>query len=395
MANKFRNMLNKLKNGLKLLVLLVCDIVLKFEKYLKFLLTGKHEIERICELNSDIYEKTMQTDRWLTRSRCQPIRDYFNNNLSHKSCCPEASSRATIEQILLHYKSRASPFNTKTRSKDSFEHYPSSNLEDSDVVLVELLNNLTDQFVKVILRAKQIKLDVSKKEILRDIVYRIVSFHLSLLIATCLAEIKYDSEIPAHKEKLVCLWNNLVKADEEKACKTDESRAFSSTPMNSVITGDESIISSRWSSIGFQGEDPGTDFRGMGLLGLDQLEYLSRKSKFLARDLLKRSLDSRYEYPFAITGINITYNLLNLYKDGTIKHLYYDYGDNIFRNKRRNLSLVRTLNDLYVELYLRFDCFWRESKPENILVFNELMDKFIDIIKWDMESRNFSMKFIY
>ena len=33
----------------------------------------------------------------------------------------------------------------------------------------------------------------------------------------------------------------------------------------------ESRTSSQWTQIGFQGEDPQTDFRGMGMLGLDQL----------------------------------------------------------------------------------------------------------------------------
>ncbi len=33
----------------------------------------------------------------------------------------------------------------------------------------------------------------------------------------------------------------------------------------------ETKITKRWSEIGFQGSDPGTDFRGMGLLGLTNL----------------------------------------------------------------------------------------------------------------------------
>lgn len=33
----------------------------------------------------------------------------------------------------------------------------------------------------------------------------------------------------------------------------------------------ESRKSKQWSIVGFQGEDPMTDFRGMGILGLNQL----------------------------------------------------------------------------------------------------------------------------
>ena len=33
----------------------------------------------------------------------------------------------------------------------------------------------------------------------------------------------------------------------------------------------ESRITPQWTQIGFQGNDPGTDFRGMGTLGLNDL----------------------------------------------------------------------------------------------------------------------------
>jgi len=32
-----------------------------------------------------------------------------------------------------------------------------------------------------------------------------------------------------------------------------------------------SRVSDQWTDLGFQGHDPATDFRGMGLLGLQQL----------------------------------------------------------------------------------------------------------------------------
>lgn len=37
----------------------------------------------------------------------------------------------------------------------------------------------------------------------------------------------------------------------------------------------ESRVSEQWKLLGFQGTDPATDFRGMGLLGLEQLVYFS------------------------------------------------------------------------------------------------------------------------
>lgn len=35
--------------------------------------------------------------------------------------------------------------------------------------------------------------------------------------------------------------------------------------------------SEQWSSIGFQGRDPATDFRGLGVLSLSNLVYYSRQ----------------------------------------------------------------------------------------------------------------------
>ena len=36
----------------------------------------------------------------------------------------------------------------------------------------------------------------------------------------------------------------------------------------------ENKITKRWSEIGFQGSDQGTDFRGMGMLSLLNLQYV-------------------------------------------------------------------------------------------------------------------------
>lgn len=63
-----------------------------------------------------------------------------------------------------------------------------------------------------------------------------------------LKKIKYDSENTEHESKLLELWNHLMP--------------------NQVL---ESRVSSLWKDLGFQGDDPKTDFRGMGLLGLENL----------------------------------------------------------------------------------------------------------------------------
>lgn len=60
-----------------------------------------------------------------------------------------------------------------------------------------------------------------------------------------LQRVAYDKNNPDHEKELMELWT-LINPDQ---------------PL-------ESRVSPQWKSIGFQGNDPATDFRGMGMLGL-------------------------------------------------------------------------------------------------------------------------------
>jgi len=50
------------------------------------------------------------------------------------------------------------------------------------------------------------------------------------------------------------------------------------------------MISKQWSDIGFQGDDPSTDFRGMGLLSLKNLLFFTTFYREPARHILQHSL---------------------------------------------------------------------------------------------------------
>lgn len=409
--------IKKLVELIKLFLIILLNLFHRNRKFIKYLWSGKHEIERICDSEVDIYEKTMQVDQWLTKTNCNSIksfmREHFDATAGRRR---EIKTMRAVNRILSIYrvnqgggdikeedhsmKSRRITSSNAKSHHNGQHHY--INLEDHDTSLSNLLRELTQEAVRLVIEVKGLEKSTHKfRECLSDTLYRIMCYKMSIILAEQLASIKYDADLDLHTEKLISLWNNLVKADNNRESDLNDSE-FSNSHSNvfpadlSMEISDKSgIVSNRWSHIGFQGEDPGTDFRGMGVLGLAQLEYLSRKPKRLAADLLKRSLHDKYGYPFAIVGINITYNLLNLFKDGSMKHLYYDEGDVLFRNSQRALKLLTTLHDLYVELFLRFDCFWFESKPETIFEFKPLMEKFVSIMRWDLCTRNFSMKFMY
>nr|AAI29414.1 Zgc:158733 [Danio rerio] len=81
----------------------------------------------------------------------------------------------------------------------------------------------------------------------------------------------YDCENPAHEEMLMKLWKELRP--------------------DSPLSG---RISEQWCEIGFQGNDPKTDFRGMGLLGLHNLLYFAEHDKATALQVLHDSLQPKH-----------------------------------------------------------------------------------------------------
>uniref|UniRef100_A0A3Q1G893 ELMO/CED-12 domain containing 1 n=1 Tax=Acanthochromis polyacanthus TaxID=80966 RepID=A0A3Q1G893_9TELE len=83
----------------------------------------------------------------------------------------------------------------------------------------------------------------------------------------------YDCENAEHEEMLMKLWKEL---------RPD-------TPLNGRI-------SKQWCEIGFQGSDPKTDFRGMGLLGLHNLLYFAEHDKATALQMLHDSLQPKHKY---------------------------------------------------------------------------------------------------
>nr|GMC80420.1 ELMO domain-containing protein A-like isoform X1 [Ipomoea batatas] len=74
------------------------------------------------------------------------------------------------------------------------------------------------------------------------------------------------------------------------------------------------LISEQWKEMGWQGKDPSTDFRGGGLLSLENLLYFARIFPKSFQDLLHKLEGNRsiWEYPFAVAGVNITFMLIQM-----------------------------------------------------------------------------------
>lgn len=160
----------------------------------------------------------------------------------------------------------------------------------------------------------------------------------------------YNSDNPEHEQLLLKLWNLLM-------------------PHETLDTR----ITKQWQQIGFQGEDPKTDFRGMGMLGLENLVYFAQEYPSAATHVLSHSAHPRYGYAFAIVGINLTSMALKLLRDGTAKtHIY---------NSSKTLPTIRAFHQFYCYLFYEFDGFWIESKPSNMMEFSSIQEKFENSIR--------------
>ncbi|XP_033998093.1 ELMO domain-containing protein 1 [Trematomus bernacchii] len=173
---------------------------------------------------------------------------------------------------------------------------------------------------------------------------------------------QYDCENQEHEDMLMKLWKELRP--------------------DSPLTG---RISKQWCEIGFQGSDPKTDFRGMGLLGLSNLLYFAEHDKTTALQMLHDSLQPKHNetnspeweqknidkaigYSFAIVGINITDLAFSLLISGALKtHLY---------NVAPETPSLRDLQQTFCYLMQEFQRFWVDEDPSDIMEFNRVRSKF-------------------
>eukprot|EP00891_Asterochloris_glomerata_P005132 jgi/Astpho2/5132/gw1.00073.40.1_t len=114
------------------------------------------------------------------------------------------------------------------------------------------------------------------------------------------AAVPYDAEDPEHKALLRELWE-------------------------AAFPGEEfAVPSRRWKDMGWQGTDPATDFRGGGLMALQNLVYMAHRKPQLFDTLLhkkqgERAADTPFElggrggeYPCGAAGVNFTHMLIEM-----------------------------------------------------------------------------------
>lgn len=114
-----------------------------------------------------------------------------------------------------------------------------------------------------------------------------------------------------------------------------------------------SLYTQKWIDIGFQGEDPTTDFRGTGKLGLRNLFYFVTQYEKQAKLCLMHSRDSKSMYFLACSGINVSHYLLNRFEEPLVC-------DN-FMNVKSEEEVLEVFNNLYSTCFQNLDKYWVES----------------------------------
>ncbi|KAH7985416.1 hypothetical protein HPB49_026431 [Dermacentor silvarum] len=120
--------------------------------------------------------------------------------------------------------------------------------------------------------------------------------------------------------------------------------------------------------VGFQGEDPRTDFRGMGMLGLENWSSSPPSTP--------RWRATSFRLLVRIVGINLTSLLYHCSSRQAQVALY---------NAVAERPHVDDFHRVYCYVFFEFDKFWLAEKPADIMEFNRIRDKFED--RWSRCSR--------
>eukprot|EP01015_Nassula_variabilis_P013681 TRINITY_DN21269_c0_g1_i1.p1 TRINITY_DN21269_c0_g1~~TRINITY_DN21269_c0_g1_i1.p1 ORF type:complete len:297 (+),score=37.64 TRINITY_DN21269_c0_g1_i1:2-892(+) len=128
----------------------------------------------------------------------------------------------------------------------------------------------------------------------------------------------------------------------------------------------EDLKSERWKDYGFQNADPRTDFRGGGLLSLDQIFAFCRNNL----NMVKEIIEERHQFLFAITSINITFFLMKYFHMPNFLEFHKDKDQFCSRKALKNFCRCLQKNqdsfDILHEILLK-DIFatWIEIKKQN------------------------------
>ncbi len=146
------------------------------------------------------------------------------------------------------------------------------------------------------------------------------------------------------------------------------------------------LVTAEWGEVGFQGSDPSTDFRGMGMLGLEQLVFLSQQRGGQdALALLAEADHPRRYFPYAATGMSMTKFVLELLAETrlhrvVLARLERDCMSDLSGSGSEGPSsdshtisaCCDSVHEVYCQLYVDFGRLWVLRDPRDIMSFSAI-----------------------
>lgn len=217
------------------------------------------------------------------------------------------------------------------------------------------------------------KISQSKQLVVCNISHCLRSIRfVNAVILQCqsLSKVQFQKDNMNHHSQLMQFWKNMKPE-------------LTLTP---ILRSDEvnNISSDDWGEVGFQGVDPTTDFRGMGLFGLIQLIFFSETRPKEAKAILFESMHPRRFFPFAATGINISAFAMELLWENRLhstilnaleridNNSSYSFDDGPSSSEQLVSLGCNAVHEVYCDIYIEFNRLWVERDPVNIMEFQSV-----------------------
>jgi hypothetical protein len=211
-----------------------------------------------------------------------------------------------------------------------------------------------DRIAKIIALKKKIPLESEAFGVLKESLTHILQ--LEKLISHVIKRARSQFNLQEHLHLLQSLWMNLEVSNEP-------------------VPG---IPDKRWQDLGFQGTDPSTDFRGMGLLGLDNLLAFTQIAPKSAHNLWQQSKLGSAWFTFATVGINITALLYSFLVSRSADEYLYS---------QSSTDGIDTFNHAYQLVFEKFGQYWIVEEAKDVMDFSRIFGKLKTDLEFNLESR--------
>ncbi|CDW79344.1 elmo domain-containing protein 3-like [Stylonychia lemnae] len=159
-------------------------------------------------------------------------------------------------------------------------------------------------------------------------------------LANCFTSSKFSNP-QLESEKDLILGLTLLKLETSLA----EHEIIIKSIYRKLLPNDQNCrtIGAHWGNIGFQGNDPKTDLRGGGMLGILNLLYFVDKLPKTSILILKHSQIQQSEFPMAVKMLEMTVIIIKLLKQSKLTALC-----------NQEHSVIETVNKLFCAAFLMF-----------------------------------------